>query len=127
MSEYVLDASAVLALLNGEQGAERVAAILGDAAVSTVNSCEVIGQLIDAGMGDEDARSSIDLLNLEIVSFEAEMAFVAGQLRTGTKKLGLSLGDRCCLALGLLRGNKVVTAERTWDRLDIGIELEILR
>ena len=126
MSEYVLDASAVLALLNGEQGAERVEAILGDAAMSAVNSCEVIGKLVDAGMGAEDARSSIDLLNLEIVSFDAEMAFVAGQLRTGTKKFGLSLGDRCCLALGLLRGNKVVTAERAWDRLNIGIQLEIL-
>ena len=102
MSKYVLDASAVLTILNQEPGKERVEAILGQAAVSTVNVAETIGKLMDAGMSEANARVSLELLHLEVIDFDIEMARLAGSLKPSTRTLGLSLGDRCCLALGLL-------------------------
>ncbi len=127
MSEYVLDASALLTILNQEPGKERVEAILGQATVSTVNIAETIGKLLDAGMTAADARASMELLHLEVIDFDLEMARVAGSLKQSTKKLGLSLGDRCCLALGIVRGSIVVTADRLWSRLRVGIQVEVLR
>jgi PIN domain nuclease of toxin-antitoxin system len=127
MSKYVLDASAVLTVLNQEPGKERVEAILGQAAISTVNVAETIGKLMDAGMSDANARASLELLHLEVIDFDIEMARLAGSLKPATKKLGLSLGDRCCLALGSLRGNTVVTADRLWAKLKLGIHVEVLR
>ncbi len=127
MSKYVLDASAVLALLNQEPGMDRVEAVLADSCLGTINYCEVLGKLIDAGVPEQDARESVELLNVEIVSFDTDMARLAAVLRPTTKKLGLSLGDRSCLALALARRNTAVTAERVWPRLKIGVKIELIR
>ncbi len=127
MSKYVLDASAVLALLNQEPGMDRVEAVLADSCLGTINYCEVLGKLIDAGVPEQDARESVELLNVEIVSFDTDMARLAAVLRPTTKKLGLSLGDRSCLALALSRRNTAVTAERVWPRLKIGVKIELIR
>ncbi len=127
MSKYVLDASAVLALLNQEPGMDRVEAVLSDSCLGTINYCEVLGKLIDAGVPEQDARESVELLNVEIVSFDTNMARLAAVLRPTTKKLGLSLGDRSCLALALSRRNTAVTAERVWPRLKIGVKIELIR
>ncbi len=127
MSKYVLDASAVLALLNQEPGMDRVEAVLADSCLGTINYCEVLGKLIDAGVPEQDARESIELLNVEIVSFDTDMARLAAVLRPTTKKLGLSLGDRSCLALALSRRNTAVTAERVCPRLKIGVKVALIR
>ena len=127
MSKYVLDASAVLTVLNQEPGKERVEDILGQAAISTVNVAETIGKLMDAGMSEANAKVSLELLHLDVIDFDIEMARLAGSLKVSTNKLGLSLGDRCCLALGSLRGNTVVTADRLWAKLKLGIQVEVLR
>lgn len=127
MSKYVLDASAVLALLNQEPGMDRVEAVLADSCMGTVNYCEVLGKLIDAGLPEQDARESVELLNVEVVSFDADLARLAAVLRPTTKKLGLSLGDRSCLALALARRNTAVTAERAWPKLKIGVKIELIR
>lgn len=127
MSKYVLDASAILALLNQEPGMERVAALLADSCLGAVNYCEVLGKLIDAGMPEQDARESVELLNVEVVGFDTDLARLAAVLRPTTKKLGLSLGDRSCLALALSRRNTAVTAERAWAKLKIGVKVELIR
>jgi PIN domain nuclease of toxin-antitoxin system len=126
-SKYVLDASAVLALLNQESGMDRVEAVLADSCLGAVNYCEVLGKLIDAGMPEQEARESVELLNVEIVSFDSDLARLAAVLRTTTKKLGLSLGDRSCLALALSRRNTAVTSERAWPKLKIGVKIELIR
>lgn len=100
---------------------------LGNSHRSTVNLYEVMGKLIDAGLSEEEARESIDLLNIEIISFDTDQAHLAAALRPTTKKLGLSLGDRSCLALGLARRHTVVTAEREWAKLRVGIKIELIR
>lgn len=127
MSKYVLDASSVLALLNQEPGQEKVEAILADSVISAVNYCEVLGKLIEAGLPEEDAQESFDLLSIEIINFNADLARLAAALRPTTKKMGLSLGDRSCLALGLERRNIVVTAERAWAKLRIGVKIDLIR
>ena len=117
----------MLALLNQETGKEKVEAVLTDSAISTVNYCEVLGKLIDAGLPEKDAIESFELLSVEVVSFDIDLARLTAVLRPATKKLGLSLGDRSCLALALARRSTIVTAERAWMKLKIGVKIELTR
>ena len=127
MTSFVLDASALLALLNEEPGKDLVEEAIGDCSISAVNYCEVIGKLIDAGVPEDDARHTVDLLNIEIVNFDASLAFKAASLRPATKRFGLSLGDRCCLALGIARKATVLASERSWSKLKIGAKVKLIR
>ncbi len=128
VSEVVVDASAVLAPLNQERGADLVAeAIAQGAAICTVNLSEVVGKLAEAGMPEFAVRTAIDDLDLEAVDFGLELAYQAGLLRPQTRSFGLSLGDRACLALAQKRGVPVLTADRTWERLAIGARIQVIR
>ena len=119
ISKYVLDASAILALLNQETGSERVAALLPESVVSAVNAAEVLSKLVDGGMPIDAACESVDLLRIEVIDFSKKLAEMSASLRSSTRKKGLSLGDRCCLALGMEMESEVVTAEREWDKLKL--------
>jgi PIN domain nuclease of toxin-antitoxin system len=123
----VLDASAVLALLHREPGADRVAEALPRAAVSSVNWSEVLQKTIARGISIEGMRDDLQALGLRIVAFGSEDAEVAALLRSKTRHLGLSLGDRACLATGIRERARVLTADRSWARLDIGVKVEALR
>jgi len=114
-SEPVLDASAVLALLNKEPGHEQVSAVLPTAAIGTVNLTEVISKLCERGVPPDAAMDAVQCLGVEIVLHSVEHALLAGKLRPITKAFGLSLGDRACLALGRERRTTVITAEHHWD------------
>lgn len=128
MSSTVLDASALLALLKRETGHEQVATLLKRGALmSTVNLSEVIAKLDEAGVPGAAIRDTLDGLRLELVPFDDEAAFVAGRLRTRTRHVGLSFGDRACLALAELRSLPVLTADRSWANLDVGITLQFIR
>lgn len=120
MADVVLDASAVLALLNREPGGERVEHYLAEGVMSAVNAAEVLSKLVDAGLTLGEARESLSLLGFRILGFELRDAEAVAALRTRTKSKGLSLGDRACLALGLRLEAVVVTAERSWAGLKIG-------
>ncbi len=126
MTDWVLDASALLALLNREPGAERVAeALAAGAIISAVNLSEVIARLAEIGMPGAEIREAIEPLGLDVADFDAEGAFAAGLLRPATRAAGLSFGDRACLALGAQRGVPVLTADRAWIGLDLGSDLAI--
>ena len=99
MGRVVLDASALLVLINGETGAAAVAETLEDAVVSAVNLSEVVGTLLETGMPRREVESTLGGLGLEVHPFDEAAAWSAGALRSTTKKAGLSLGDRACLAL----------------------------
>src|SRR5437588_832956 len=100
MNNYVLDASALLVLLKGETGSERVVeAITDGASISAVNFSEVVGKLRDGGMPEEAIHESLDPLELDVVQFDMKLAYRAALLGSLTKNAGLSLGDRACLAL----------------------------
>ena len=120
MNDVVLDASAVLALLNREPGAEAVEGALGRASMSAVNAAEVLSKLVDAGLELARAREAFALLGVSVVPFDATDAEVVASLRPVTKSRGLSLGDRACLALGRRFDAVVLTADRSWAELGIG-------
>lgn len=127
MASVVLDASALLALLNAERGSEAVAATLPGAAISAVNLSEVVGKLAERAMPARLIRAALLGLGLEIHPFDAEMAFTAGELRPKTSALGLSFADRACLALGLSVSRPVLTADRSWRSLRVGVKVTVIR
>ncbi|MBM3560294.1 MAG: type II toxin-antitoxin system VapC family toxin, partial [Alphaproteobacteria bacterium] len=99
VDEIVLDASAIIALLRDEPGRELVAASLAGGILSVVNAAEVLTWAVDRGAPIGQAESSLDALDLRVVPFDRDIAVAAAALRPATRKLGLSLGDRACLAL----------------------------
>ena len=127
MPEVVLDASALLALLNAEPGASAVAEALPEAVISAVNLSEVVAKLCGAGMPEKVVRQVLGTLGLEIVPFDEEQAYQAGLLRAAKGYAGLSLGDRACLSLGKIRGAGVLTADRTWAELSTGTGVRVIR
>ena len=127
MSEVVLDASALLALLQQERGHEEVARVVPNAAMGTVNLSEVVAKLADAGMPEEAIREAVGGLGLDIRDFDRELAFRAGILRPLTKPRGLSLADRACLALGRQLGLPILTTDGAWENLDLEVEVRLVR
>jgi len=127
LSDVLLDASALLALLNQEAGADRVADLLPRSRVGTLNLAEVVGKLAEYGVSAVDARRSVGELAIRIEPFTKEMAFVAGELRAVTKSSGLSLGDRGCLACAQVLGLAAITADHAWTRLNLEVEIKLIR
>ena len=123
----VLDSSAVLALLWSEPGAERVEAILPEASISAVNHAELVSKLYDRGANVDQANEVLRALDLTILPFDGAQALKSGELRPLSRQLGLSLGDRCCLAAALRAQAKVLTADRAWANLEIGVDIEVIR
>jgi len=126
VSSVVLDASALLALLQDEAGAEIVAARLPEAVISAVNLAEVAGRLVEAGVPIEQCRDALTGLALDVVPFDEEAAYVASELRPATRRAGLSLGDRACLALAMRLDRPALTADRAWKRVRVGVTVELL-
>ena len=127
MPSYVFDSSAVLAILLRERGDVYASQRLTDALVSAVNLVEVITKLIDLGTTASDIDEVLTKLSLKIVDFNETQAFYAGLLRAETRTKGLSLGDRACLALAHATGRIVLTANRAWADLDVGVTIELIR
>ncbi len=123
----VLDSSAVLALLWQEPGSETVAGQSESACISAVNYSEVVAKLVDRGIVENAARKILTGLVTEVVPHDKSQATIAGFLREVTAKYGLSLGDRACLALARHLEAPVLTADRVWGELDLGIEIEVIR
>ncbi|WP_127585680.1 type II toxin-antitoxin system VapC family toxin [Paenibacillus koleovorans] len=122
-SSVVMDASAILAWMNNENGSEQVAELLlKGAAVSTVNVTEVMAKQSETGVSSSKTMSYLGLVGIEMMDFNTEDALIAADLRQHTRSYGLSLGDRACLALGIRLQLPVVTADRAWADLVLGVE-----
>ena len=128
MSKAVLDASAILAVLNQEPGGERLTLqLLSDAVSSAVNLAEVHSKLVARGGDPEEAWEDALSPLAEVVPFTAAHAKIAGSLVAETRALGLSLGDRACLALGLALKTPVYTADRSWKKLKLRVKIHVIR
>lgn len=127
MAEVVLDASAVLALLNREPGAEAVQAHLPGARLSAVNAAEVAGKLVDGGFSPEEAGQSLERLGARIEAFRSDDVIAVARIRAASRQAGLSLGDRACIALAARLGLPAVTADRAWRNLGTGVEVQLIR
>jgi ribonuclease VapC len=127
MNRIVLDASAILAVINGEPGAEMLTpALLAHAAGSAVNLAEVQAKLVSRGWTSEQAWEDATSPLREVLSFDEEQARMAGDLITQTHQLGLSLGDRACLALGIALKLPVYTAEKSWKKLKLSVPVHVI-
>lgn len=129
MTDYVLDASALLALLNQEPGAEKVAEALAGpgTVVSAVNYAEVCSKLTALGIPEKVILGALEPLGLSVYNLDRFLAERLGFLYTSTRKYGLSLGDRSCLALASHLGLPVLTADAAWAKLKIGVKIRLLR
>lgn len=123
----VADASAILALLKREPIDRLDPRRLFGALISAVNFSEVIERLCSGGLDAAEADEAVAELNLQVADFSETQARTAAHLRSRTRHVGLSLGDRACLALGLQLGRPVVTADRAWASVDVGVEIVLIR
>ena len=129
MSKIVLDASTILAYLFEESGYQQVEAILesGDGIISSVNYAEVVGKLVDKKMPSDTIQIAMDNLELKCLPLSESQAFLAGQLRQTSKDIGLSLGDRACIALGIDKKLPVLTADTIWKEVAFDCDIQLLR
>ena len=128
MNRVVLDASALLAILNQEPGAESLTPeLLSGAVISTVNLAEVHGKLVGRGLRPDDAWEAALAPIREAVRFSADQARLVGDLVAQTHPLGMSLGDRACLALGLALKAPIYTAYKSWKKWKLGAHIHIIR
>ena len=128
MNTVVLDSSAILVALNNEPGSEKLTPAIIDTAISsTVNLAEVQTKLVGHGMDPADAWEAALSSVHSSVDFTAAHAEITGNLVSQTRPLGLSLGDRACLALGISLGAPVYTADKSWKHLKLPIRIHVIR
>ena len=129
MAALILDSSVILAAILGERGGDAVFESLDEAAVSTVNVAEVYSYAAINALPVEAIDAFLEETGIEIVPFAQDQAVLTGHLATKTRKAGLSLGDRACLALAALRKAEVLTADHAWERVagDVGVRVTMLR
>ncbi|MGD0367194.1 MAG: type II toxin-antitoxin system VapC family toxin [Acidobacteriaceae bacterium] len=128
MSRCVLDASAILAVLRNEPGGEVLTdEVMAESMASTVNLAEVQTAMVRQGVAPDEAWKRAGIPVSRVVAFSEDQARVAGSLVAETRALGLSLGDRACLALALELNAPVYTADRSWKKLGLGVEVRVIR
>ena len=126
MTGLVLDASVILAAILGEPGGDTVFDRLDDAIISTVNVAEVYTYAALNALPTDAIDAFFEDTDIEIVPFDQTQAVTAGQLASQTRKAGLSLGDRACLALGKQRQSEILTADRPWLQVAEATGLSII-
>ncbi len=123
----VLDSSALLAYLQQEPGEQAVKQVLDQAVISTVNWAEVVGKAHAAHVDTAGLLQDLGTLGLSLLPFSARQAELAGRLVEHTRPLGLSLGDRACIALAIDRREKIYTVDRIWSALALDVAIETVR
>jgi len=126
---YILDSSALLALLQREPGPDLVESVLDTTGMSAVNLCEVIGKLLAIPTDLFTAVETVRATGVEVIPFDHELACAAAALQPLTKALGLSLGDRACITLARSRNVPVLTTDRAWKKLSlkVGVDVRVIR
>jgi len=126
VSEFVLDASALLAMLNEEPGGAKVADNIASARIGVINYAEVVSHYIRLGMPERDIDAMLDPLPIQVVPADKALGKIAGRLRGVTAQAGLSLGDRFCLALALRDSLPAWTADKVWKAVEKDVEVDIV-
>jgi ribonuclease VapC len=123
----VLDSSAVLAVIWNEPGSDMVLDQVDGAVISAVNYAEVLTKISDRGVDGKRASALLASLAIETIAFDKAQAETSGQLRSQTRSLGLSLGDRACIALAMTKGWPVLTADKAWAELTLSVQVLLVR
>lgn len=129
MTTAILDASAVLALLKGERGGTKVAGVVADAAIGAINFAEVVSHFVRLDVPADEIGTMLRALPFTVVSADTDLAWEAGRLRAATADIGLSLGDRFCLALAKREKLPAWTADKAWKTVAdaVGVEITLIR
>jgi ribonuclease VapC len=127
MPTLVLDASVLMAIIQLEPGHERLLNLDDSVLVSSVNMAEARSRLSDKGLKANEIENSLSLISKTIVDFTDEDARAVGNLREPTRKAGLSLGDRACLALAMANNAVALTADRVWAKANLPVKIEYIR
>ncbi len=127
MSNVVLDTSVMVAYVYKEKGGDGAKNYLYDAVISTVIYSEFLYVMIDKGFTLDELEKFINYFGIEIIDFDEQQALIAAELAQKTKSKGLSFGDRACLALAIYKKIPVVTADKIWSKLDIGVNIKLIR
>jgi len=126
VTEFVLDASALMAMLREEPGSRKVADAIAGARMSVFNYAEVVSYFIHAGMDEHEIDAMLDPLPIELLPADKELARLAGHLPGLTADAGLSLGERFCLALAKQKGLPAWTADKAWNRIAAAAGVEVV-
>lgn len=129
MTAAILDASAVLALLKEERGGAKVAGVVSDAAIGVFNFAEVVSHFVRLGVPVDEIGTMLRALPFTIVAADADLAWETGRLRAATAAVGLSLGDRFCLALAKRENLPAWTADKAWKTVAeaVGVKVTLIR
>jgi ribonuclease VapC len=128
MNRIVLDASAILAFIQGEPGSEKLTPeVLSSSICSAVNLAEVHSKLVSRGWPLDEAWEDAFSPMQEVIPFDLAQARITGDLVAQTRALGLSLGDRACLGLALCFKAPVYTTEQAWRKLKLEVPVHVLR
>lgn len=127
MSNCVLDASAVLAVLFKEPGEEVVRPLLRGSLISSVNAAEVIYRRLKNGESLEHHARMFANLELRVIEFDFDQAVIAASFKPYARSANLSFADRACLSLGLLRGLPVLSTEHDWAKVEMGVDVRLIR
>jgi PIN domain nuclease of toxin-antitoxin system len=125
---YVMDASALLALMQGERGGDVVNALIveHECVASSVNIVEVGTRLVDKGLAPAHLARTLKELDVQTIDFDLEQALLSASLRMTTRQAGLSLGDRACLALAQLMKGTAVTSDSAWQDVADAAGMKVL-
>lgn len=126
-SGFVFDASAILAILQGERGSESVAESLYGATISAVNYGEVLKKSAERGGSINHVQAILAQQCLDVVSFDEAHAVHAAEIWAECKPLGLSYADRCCLSLGMMKELPVVTADQQMAETELPVKVQLIR
>lgn len=127
--KVVLDASAIMASIQNEPGGEKIVDVLGDAIVSTVNAAEIYTIAARYFLNTDLIQEFLAYPGIKITPLSLKQAEIAGRMSSLTKNAGLSLGDRCCLALAIEANAEVLTADRAWLQFaePLGVTIKSIR
>ncbi|HJD59317.1 MAG TPA: type II toxin-antitoxin system VapC family toxin [Rickettsia endosymbiont of Omalisus fontisbellaquei] len=128
MSKIIFDASALIALFAKEDGYQLIKKHMRDGVISSVNIAEVYKYCIEKqGLTEETAKILIKLSDIKIIDFCPEQALISANIINKTKIYGLSLGDRACIALAIFKNYPILTCDKVWQKLDLGIKFIMAR
>jgi ribonuclease VapC len=128
---HVLDSSALLAVTQGEKGADFVMDLIesNDCVISSVNMAEVAAKMLEFGLPPQELKRAIEQFVVDVIDFNQEQALACAELRPMTKSAGLSLGDRACIGLAKLMDATAVTSDRPWMNIaeTVGVKVQLIR
>jgi len=128
MSKVVFDSSALIALFAKENGYQLIKTHMKDGIISSVNIAEVYKYCIETqNLTEEEAKTLIQLSDIKIIDFCSQQALISAKIIHDTKLYGLSLGDRACIALAILKKCPILTCDKIWKKLDLNVEFIMAR